>query len=659
MCGKPNPADAEVCRYCHARLKPIQPGDLPQPKPTGALEAMLPPWIRELRAESEMEEETLPLPGEKTEADGSEGAFPEGESASPEPDADDPLAALWAEEEEDEDLPDWLKSLGTEEEASAVAALAEEQAAPSAGEPPEAAEPKGAAEEEESALPDWLAGEQSAAEAEEAVLPDWLAEGVVAEPAGEPAEAAAPKGAAEEEENALPDGSVGAYQPPLVEAPSESLSASPFVESEELAEALLGETPDWLQMLAPEEESASGEKSPAEEEVAQPLTEGELPSWLEALRPVAAATSVLATDEEEPVETQGPLAGLRGVIAPPTLTTLRPGKVGVLGGKLKLSDEEERQARILQDLIAESSRPLPPSSLPDKKEQKVLRWSVGLLMLLAAFLPFFLPFLRAPLPRRVLPAAIAAQRLIDDVPQGAPVLVAVDYSPAFSAEMEAAAAPLVTDLLAKHARIVAVSTQPTGPDLISHFFAALGSDYRESEHYLNLGYLSGGTAGLYAFARHPRLVFGYAAGHDRIWNTSFLSTIHTAADFSLVLVIAEDPETARAWVEQVRPALGEHTPLLMVISTQAEPLVEPYYETASQQVGGIVTGIVGGLAYEAIRGRPLTAAAQAQWGAYSNIALMGLMIIAGAGLVNLVLGWRERRNAPTLPQDEDLDDEEA
>jgi hypothetical protein len=31
MCGKLNPAEADVCRYCGARLKPVQPGGSKRP----------------------------------------------------------------------------------------------------------------------------------------------------------------------------------------------------------------------------------------------------------------------------------------------------------------------------------------------------------------------------------------------------------------------------------------------------------------------------------------------------------------------------------------------------------------------------------------------------------------------------------------------------
>ncbi len=239
------------------------------------------------------------------------------------------------------------------------------------------------------------------------------------------------------------------------------------------------------------------------------------------------------------------------------------------------------------------------------------------------------------------------------------MLVGVDYSPAFAAEMETAAAPLLRDLLAKNARLTVVSTQPTGPALATHLFRrGVNSSLQEGQQYLNLGYLPGGTAGLFAFAQNPRLVFAHAAGHARLWETPFLQKIHHVGDFAMVVVITEDADTARAWIEQVRPALGAHTPLIAVISAQAEPMVEPYYETASHQVAGVVTGMAGSLAYNAARGRSPGASLSGQWSSYSDVVLLAALMVAAAGLYNLALGWKEARSRRAMAAEADLTDSE-
>ncbi len=694
MCGKPNPADAEVCRYCHARLKPLRPGEAPQPLGTAELQKDLPDWMRQIQEDAPSEDEAQDILQALREE--SEAVLPE----TPATEDEDLWAAMGDEEEE---LPDWLKSLGEEPAGASPAASAEaapeptepEAAAPAGADDlpdwldtlgaPEPAEPEAAAPAERADdLPDWLdtLGAPEATEPEAAApaeraddLPDWLSE---AAPAGAP-EPAEPEAAAPAERADLPDwlaaletaaqessGEASADEAREAEAPSDETEAAPkpfvFEGAEDLDE-LLAETPDWLNWLSPEEaeEIESDDRAllppstetEAEAEEEAPVLQGELPSWLEAMRPITAA-SPGAVAGDEPLETQGPLAGLRGVITPPESTFMKPGKVALVGGRLVLTEQQEAQVEALKTLLDEEFNPQPPPKPGLISQQQVLRWLIGGLLLLAALLPLLVPPLRPALPSKILPAALNAQRLVEKVPENAPVLLAVDYSPGFTSEMETAAAPLLSDLLAKNVRLIVVSTQPTGPDLSAHLLSqALAWQGVPGENYLNLGYLPGGTAGLYAFAHAPQMVFRRGAGIDDIWQTPALASVQRLADFAMVVVVTEDAETARAWVEQVRPVLDEDTPLVMVISTQAEPMVEPYYETASHQVHGLVTGLEGGLAYAALRGQTISEATHGQWGSYSYIVWVAVVLMVLAGIYNLALGWREARTAPPADEEEE------
>ncbi len=85
-----------------------------------------------------------------------------------------------------------------------------------------------------------------------------------------------------------------------------------------------------------------------------------------------------------------------------------------------------------------------------------------------------------------------------------------------------------------------------------------------------------------------------------------LQGINALADFDMLTVITDNPDTAHAWIEQVQPKLvsgDQQTPLIMVISAQAEPLVRPYYQESTGQVQGLVVGLRGGAAYSNLTGR--------------------------------------------------------
>jgi hypothetical protein len=114
-----------------------------------------------------------------------------------------------------------------------------------------------------------------------------------------------------------------------------------------------------------------------------------------------------------------------------------------------------------------------------------------------------------------------------------------------------------------------------------------------------------------------------------------MNSISTINDFSAVIVMTNDPDIARSWIEQVGPVLNEDgTPLLIVTSSQAEPLIRPYYEANPSQVKGMVAGLAGGLAYGRIVGNIQQ---NGVWDAYSiGITASSLIILVGS-IIGVVL----------------------
>jgi hypothetical protein len=126
VCGKSNPPELEFCQKCQSRLKlvvdpfsledesqampdPFRLDDAPEYDPDLESSTSMPDWLQ-----SELDVEG----GEHEDAP-SDDAIPDwlaGEvsSTSVEPNADDNVAANWLGGEElDEDVPDWLSSLGS------------------------------------------------------------------------------------------------------------------------------------------------------------------------------------------------------------------------------------------------------------------------------------------------------------------------------------------------------------------------------------------------------------------------------------------------------------------------------------------------------------------------------------------------------------------
>ncbi len=595
-------------------------------------EAAIPEWMAGLEAPAGPPAPEAPLP---------EAAIPEwlaeleAPAGPPAPEAPLPEAAI----------PEWMAGL-------------EAPAGPLAPEapPPEAAIPEWLAELEapagppapeapppEAAIPEWMAGLEAPAgppapEAPppKAAIPEWLAE--LEAPAGPPApeapppqapppEAAIPEWLAELEE-ATPEASMPAEKPapPLADIPvppsdeipewlrdvefapptreEPSLRPPPIVAvdvhagvppvvpttvppllmgEEELPVTAPGEIPDWLKE-APEKEAPK--EAPPE---FGGLVPAEIPEWLRALQPREAVAV-----EEEPAEMEGFLAGLRGLL--PIGRGLDMPATAQPSLPRAPSPAAVARAELLQGLL---SRPLiiPPTAetreAPRKSIWLLTRFLVGVILLAAILLPMLvrLPLFGPP----TAPSAVTLFATVDQLAENTPVLVAWEYGPAESEEMDRVAGPLIEHLLRREARLILVSTRMEGPAAAEALIASRLADPSErSRRIVNLGYLPGQAAGV-------REAIGNLDGRTEattglpVSQIEAMAGVHSVADVGMVVVLTAQPDDLRTWVEQVSAA-NPNVPVVAGVSARVELISTPYL--AAGQLKGMVAGLIGGAVYE-------------------------------------------------------------
>jgi len=753
MCGKPNPEDQEVCRYCQARLKPLiisqppeetpetpeTPGSIDEtpskPRKTSDLKPSLPDWLQpdwlqslrqggsedelnvpeqeelpdwsmEEGAEEETEgaeSEALPPPAEEAEAtDWLDSLRPRSQIEREQPKPADEPDQLSEEEQSEGEVPEWLQRVRSRQKA-------EEPETPPAEKDSEADEfladlrSKEPAEEktpteplspeqiqrgldEEVEIPDWLADfTGSEAEGEPAGLPDWL-KGEEFPPVSEspgqisatlPPAQAPPTGQTQPEEEETPgwlaalEQSAGLeeepspgpeegeaeIQPEWLQGPKEPESpasegtsdadlkvVAPFTFDEEDADLIGEEMPDWLKGVTPQEAPTESE-APQEKE--EGLAPAELPTWLEAMRPVEAAAPgpPISDERDRVIESSGPLAGLRGIL-PAEPEIARQKKLPAYSVKLQVSEAQQKHATVLAELVKSEGIAPPVPRAPIISSQTVLRVAIFIIILASIAWPILSGSIDIASPE--LSAEVAdAHNQVNAIPNGGNVLLAVDYQPGFSGELDAAAASLIDNLMIKGAYLTLVSTTTPGPAqaerLVRSVNQQMNHQYEGINQYANLGYIAGGISGLRSFAEAPKQLMPYALNDPEvsdIWSGTRLGKVKNISDFDLAVVITESPETAQNWIEQVGPKLG-NTPLLMVVSAQAEPMVRPYYEGYPKQVQGLVVGLNGGVAYESTM--PRTGIARHYWDAFSFGLPTAVLLILVGGLVNIVLAYLPAR----------------
>ncbi|MBN1535908.1 MAG: hypothetical protein JW908_04175 [Anaerolineales bacterium] len=415
-------------------------------------------------------------------------------------------------------------------------------------------------------------------------------------------------------------------------------TASPFTSEEELEQG--DNIPDWLEGISITGEEGIETEAPVEtepeSEADTEITSAVVPEWLEAYRPAEtvekpAKPELIFKAEKKKLEGAGPLAGLYSVLpAEPDIAKSR--KPSAITDVLEITEKQRHQTSVFEELLSGEG----VSGIPGEKQiiapQNIIRIVLFLILCITIIgvrlFGINLGIISTP-PSETLDAI----NILNAMSHGSPVLLAVDYQPGYTGEMETALSVVLDELMVKGASLAMVSTNPTGPAqierLISQVNKNLGHQYLENEQYITLGYIAGGTTGLNGFANQPRRFFNQGADGKPIWAASWLSNINKISDFALVVVATDDPDTARAWVEQVQPSL-ENKPMIMVLSAQAEPMVRPYYETIPKQVSGMVTGIMGGAAFEKIINRP--GVATKHWSPFNAAVMIAiLLIVIGSG----------------------------
>ncbi|MEE4195096.1 MAG: hypothetical protein V2J07_07850, partial [Anaerolineae bacterium] len=219
-----------------------------------------------------------------------------------------------------------------------------------------------------------------------------------------------------------------------------------------------------------------------------------------------------------------------------------------------------------------------------------------------------------------------------------PVLVVFDYQPAYHEEISVYAELPLKTLMANDARIFTFSTLPEGPALgqkmLFETVMRNGLQYNTQSQAVPMGYLPGGSNAIRDFSTRMRsVVHGLDVGSSGVylWDLPMVTDVDSIDDFALVLVLTDDLDKARLWIEQSTMYLPETTPMLMVTSARISPMLRPYL--LSEQLDGHIGSAVDAAAY----GNPELSNQVGNyiyyWRSYQlGIYLMVATIIAGAVL---------------------------
>lgn len=537
----------------------------------------------------------------------------------------------------EEQLPDWLRgevappSAPTPAEASAPAWLT-----------PVSAEEPAAAPTPADELPDWLKDTSPPVSATEEAAPsverlEWF----------KPVEAAPdlppPVQATEEE---IPEWLKPLKPKEPAPTPSAALPETPgevLLESLEAAAPMELEKPAWL-LETPSAEKSEEEFLPdwlrtpqSTEPRAEPLPEvapefaGEVPDWIAALKPKEQPVPGVVTTGT--LETTGALAGLRGVL-PLATAVAEPHALSPAAPARPFQEH----ARLFESILG-APPPAPTTAKPARRVW-TLRPLIYLLLLAAIVLPFFLPDLAGTSLRTFGTPAADFYDTIQALPPNALVVVAFDYDPGSAGEMDLQAKVLARHLMQQRARVLAISTLDTGPQVAQRVLdeaARAVGNTAYGVNYVNLGYVPGYEAGLRQLA-----TAGFApttrdyAKQQMLDKYAAFSPAQSWRNVALVIPLAGSPEVLQRWMEQAQPRVG--VKMIAGVSAAVEPRARAYRD--AKQLSAFLGGLVGAAQYETLTNQRGLAVISVGAQSAANLVLLALIVLG-----NLYWLLRERGKA--------------
>lgn len=304
--------------------------------------------------------------------------------------------------------------------------------------------------------------------------------------------------------------------------------------------------------------------------------------------------------------------------------------------KIRVSPEQQANIKLIESTLK--------PSLPSQASYRATRHGLQPLFQVAVFVILLSVTLWAaiwggpPLPYPTIqPETRSFYQNLQIIQPNTPVLVAIDYGPSFTTELDPAALAILSDLFARQVFVTFITTNPTGVPLIERLVSQVENNLSVSlispADYVNLGYLPGEIAGLNSLANSIRSTYPMDIDGRQIWRHPVLDGLLSVSDFNSLIVLLDNAEHGKAWIEQVGMQLPQ-TPFYMITSAQAEPILQSYFQGDPKLMESLLSGLTDIVALENRAGRSDNA--RNMWNAYSLAVIAAVVLIFTGGLVSII-----------------------
>lgn len=255
---------------------------------------------------------------------------------------------------------------------------------------------------------------------------------------------------------------------------------------------------------------------------------------------------------------------------------------------------------------------------------------------LAVIIPLLLP---VGVPLKVSRPVRNFYEQIERLPPGARVLLSCDYDPAAKAEIYPMNVAILRHLFERDIKVVAISLWEGGPPMAERAFQMVAEEYGKTYglDYVNLGFKEGREATMVAVGESLKDTFPTDYYRTPVDNIPLLRDATDYGSFEMLISLTAGYPGGREYAKYVQPRFDIR--LICAVMATGVPFLMPYYQ--SQQITGLLTGIIGAAEYEKLIHSPGLATRAMDPLTIGHLVIIVFIIL---GNISVFLGKRSKRS---------------
>lgn len=262
---------------------------------------------------------------------------------------------------------------------------------------------------------------------------------------------------------------------------------------------------------------------------------------------------------------------------------------------------------------------------------------IYLILLLSVIIPLLAPM---GLPIKPSESVKASFQAYEELPEGAIVLMSIDYGPSTAVELEPMALAACDQLMKHNQKVAFMALYPEGQALTNRLIRLIKERYPDKvygEDFVNLGYKAGNEAVPLKMGLDFRAQFPADTRGKALSEIPMLKNVTQLQQFALVATYSAGFPGA---LEHIRITASEYgMPLIVGATAVQTPQYFPYY--ASGQVVGLIGGLRGAAEYEKLAGaKDGTATGGMEAQSIAHFTVAGFIILSN---ILTFLQWLNRK----------------